>query len=481
MSFKRDTAWSAIAAAVAAGGRIGVMAVLARRLTHEQLGDFIFVQWILDTAFVFASVGLPGIATRFFAQYRSGGYGAFSAFEVWYRKRALIAIAVVGCIGPSIAWAATGHGALSFIAAVGAWAVGSGAWALEYARVQGLQRFRLQAAANVLFVVLALLGVIVLPAPLSVQGVMFVMGLAGSAAAALCALCADAHMDEHSISASFQEPDVEAYGKNVWLAAAFSALVWSRAEISVVRSVQSSSEVALYGAAATLSGLANLSIALLTGAVGPNLARLWGKNAKTEVVRLSRTMSDFLVVMSSLGVGFLVCFAPYLLKAGFGESYQSASLALILLALGTFGLTSACANSLMQLASNGAFIRNTNLLGAIVLFGLAIPLTMTFGFVGAAAARCVVQLLTAAITFRAVTRHYGAGAFSKSNLALSAVALAAAGLAANTLASISARLLIFTALIVAVLWSIRIGPSEERVSKWLSSKAFLRAPKSTST
>jgi O-antigen/teichoic acid export membrane protein len=192
-------------------------------------------------------------------------------------------------------------------------------------------------------------------------------------------------------------------------------------------------------------------------------------------------MSDFLVVMSSLGVGFLVCFAPYLLKAGFGESYQSASLALILLALGTFGLTSACANSLMQLASNGAFIRNTNLLGAIVLFGLAIPLTMTFGFVGAAAARCVVQLLTAAITFRAVTRHYGAGAFSKSNLALSAVALAAAGLAANTLASISARLLIFTALIVAVLWSIRIGPSEERVSKWLSSKAFLRAPKSTST
>src|SRR5471030_1243676 len=97
----RNTAWSGLAAVVMSAGRVGLAAVVARRLSTTEFGDLVFIQWVVDTVFLFGSFGLTGAATRFFSQYMAVGKSSYVAFATWYRRRALRVIAFVTFITPS--------------------------------------------------------------------------------------------------------------------------------------------------------------------------------------------------------------------------------------------------------------------------------------------------------------------------------------------------------------------------------------------
>ena len=52
---------------------MAITVILARRLGPESFGLFVFVQWLIDMAFLVFSVGLTGVATRFFPQLAGDG------------------------------------------------------------------------------------------------------------------------------------------------------------------------------------------------------------------------------------------------------------------------------------------------------------------------------------------------------------------------------------------------------------------------
>lgn len=473
VSLMRDTAWSALAAVVMSAGRLVLAAVLARKLGTAHFGEFVFTQWLIDIVFILGSFGQTGAGSRFFAQYRFESVEVYKAFGRWYAFRAVQVVAFSACLTPLVAYLFRESADVPYLGAVSIWAIGNGAWAVTMARLQGLQRFKLVAVSNFLYVTVACVGAIILPAEWGINGTIAVLAAATFAGALACAFAKSQPSPTHEAEGQmFSSSVVSTYANNVWMSSAIGALVWSRAEISVVRAMLGPVDVAFYGAALTIAGLANVGMALLTGALGPRLAQLWGQRKKEEAWNLSRTVTDYLVLVSGIGIAFIITFSNEILLFVFGSEYRAAGSPLVLLALGAFGLCSGCANTLVQYQTNGAFARNVNLVGAFLLFALAVPLVNALGVSGAALARSGVQLAVAAATFHYCAKELSPTAFSWRNVAWTSFLLSALLLVSLFQISdcVAPRFLIYVAFVAALGFVLKVGPENLGISEWARKK-----------
>lgn len=464
----RNTAWSGLAAVVMSVGRLGLAAVVARRLSTTEFGDLVFSQWVVDTVFLFGSFGLTGAATRFFPHYMAVGNASYVAFAGWYRRRALWVIAWITVITPCLAYGISPRSDVNVLL-IAAWACGNGSWALAIARLQGLQQFRMIAVSNAIYVIVAFVGVAFVSRELGVVGIIVVFVLAAWTSAILSMISGPSPVSRASQAAEskFSRVDVSSYALNMWMASSIGALVWSRAEISVVRAVLTSSDVAFYGAALTISGLANSSMALMTGALGPRLAQLWGQGKIADAFDLSRVVTDLLIFSSGIAVSTLILFSNEILLVAFGRQYQEAGTLLSILALGAFGLTSGCVSTLVQYETNGKFARDLNLLGAVLLFSAAIPLVDWVGVTGAAIARCAVQLVVAAGVFGySLSRPSSAGFRLRNILFTFALLLALLLVTVSSTPGWEVRCALLAAFILALVGLIRIGPANLLAIRW---------------
>lgn len=367
--------------------------MLANKLGVSEFGRFAFSQWLVDMVFLSLAFGLPGSASRFFAELRTQSANLL-AFERWFLPRSLVVVVAVAVVSPLVALTFNGEVDLKFGLLQAGWSASAAVWALLLARAQGLQQFERMAISNGVYVVIALGGCALFPKEgVPVSSAMMLIIIATVAAAISTWLPLPMSENKRTIESSdLNLRMLKMFGVNIWITSLVSALVWSRGELVIVRSELGVSDVAIYSIALSLAGIATQGLMLLTGALGPHLTQMWGAGKHEEAINLCRRITDMLTLTAGILAIFLMAFAPELIRFTFGPAYAEAKVLLAILGLGTIGLASAAANQLLQIKTNGVFARNANFIGAFGLFVAAIPLVKLVGMDGAAMSRVLVQI-----------------------------------------------------------------------------------------
>ena len=400
MSLIRKTTWSAAAAIVLTGGRFLIAITLAKKLGVSEFGRFAFSQWLVDMVFLSLAFGLPGSATRFFAELRTQSAN-LQAFERWFLPRSLVVVVAVAIVSPFVALAFNREVDLKFALSQAGWSASAAVWALLLARAQGLQHVKRIAVSSGVYVVIALGGCAsFLREGAPVWFVIMLITIATVAAAITTWL--PLPMSEKNLrtneSADLNLRILNKFGINIWITSLVSAMVWSRGELAIVRSALGVTDVAIYSTALSLAGIATQGMMLLTGALGPHLTQMWGAGKHEEAINLCRRITDMLTLTAGILAVFLMAFAPELIRFTFGPAYAEAQVSLAILGLGTIGLASAAVNQLLQIKTNGAFARNLNFFSAIGLFVAVIPLVTLAGIEGVAVSRALIQISVGVIS-----------------------------------------------------------------------------------
>jgi O-antigen/teichoic acid export membrane protein len=419
VSLLRSTFWSAAAAIAISAGRFLLTIILARKLGVAEFGQYAFFQWLVAVTFSFFAFGLTGAASRYYAEYKTHP-DRQAAFERWFIPRSLAVIGMVAVASPLVATAFKATSAPAESTLLGLWSAVDAVWALLLGRAQGLQQFRTIAISNGIYSTVAVCGAFLLPARCGVAAAMVLMIVVNAAGVASVWRPLHGHVLEASARPAFDTLTVSQYTANVWISTFVAGLVWSRGEISVVRATLGRESLAVYSAALTLSSISTQGMMLLLGALAPHLSRSWGSGDHDGLVRVSRRITDLLLITSSSLSLLLILFSHELVTLTFGPAFRTSEPSLAILGIGTLGLASAAANHLMQLSTNARFPRDINVIGALALFALAVALVGPAGIEGAASSRALVQCSIGGATCYFVARRFHPTVVSGSNVAVCA-------------------------------------------------------------
>lgn len=403
LSLLHNTSWSAFGSITNTVGRMAIVIILARRLGPESFGVYVFVQWLIDMTFLLFSVGLGGVATRFFPQNSGKEADKIPGFNRWFFRTGAFAILLASCFAAISVFEFTQLRNLAVIAAVLLLTTTSSAYALLSARAQGLFQYKLVAASSALLVIGILTG---LALPLGKFGlfvVLVVMGVANLLAGALLAIYTRSSMATTCTCpmplGKAHSAQIFQFATNTWVTSFVASLVWARGELPLVKSYLGETEVGYYAIGLTLSGLINHGLGLLTGALWPYIAREWDSGNREELLRFSCVVTNLLMLVAGVAAGFVICFAPYIVTLLFSDKFLPSSNLVLIFAVGALGLTSGSAHLVVHVATNGRFARNVTFVGGVSLFVAAFALIPRFGIEGAAAARTVTQIGIAILTF----------------------------------------------------------------------------------
>jgi O-antigen/teichoic acid export membrane protein len=434
MSLIRKSLMAALAAMVASGGRFVLMAIVARRLSSIELGQFVYAQWLVDMSFMFCAFGVNGSASRYFAEYAHDPSRRAVFLLRWLRWALILPVisgivVVAGALLSGLRLTLLGYSVLA------AWTMATGWWSMQTAALYGQQRFDLILGANVASIVMVVLAVLFVPIargfPVLLFSAMTVTSLVG---------CAFGLRQIKAVLAGFDDTQnsdlpwsrIRAYALNVWLTGLLGSLVWSRGELPLVRAHFGDDGVARYTVALTLFFGAMQGIMLWVSGVAPHLTSQWGRGEKTQAVAISRRLSDLQLLVSGSGAVLLTCLGPEVLGLVFGESYRASAPSLAILALGLVTLSASTQTHLLQIDTDAKFNRNTSLIGLVLLYSTASVTIPWLGIAGAAVARSLTMWGLFVISLALAWRSWGRGSLSGRNTmaaicAVSVPALALAG------------------------------------------------------
>ncbi|WLI88021.1 lipopolysaccharide biosynthesis protein [Massilia sp. R2A-15] len=378
---------------------MGIAVVLARCLGPEKFGALVFLQWLSDMTYLLFSGGLAGVATRFFPQSIHPNNGNTSVFGNWFIRSAGVVV-LISFVFAGVATLLFGGQNRPFeIVAVAFLGGASACYALATARSQGLFQYRKIAYASTVFIAVTFFGLIFASIRTSVPLTIILLACA-NCAGSLCLLL-DLRKTPESLFAPLSRDlskHIGQYAKNSWVTSVISSLLWSRGELPLVRKNLGEASVGYYSIALTISGIVNQALSLLIGALWPQIALNWDRGAAEKLDEFCNTLTNLLILLAGLSIGLIVCLSSHIIGLLFGTKYLPSTDIVSILALGTLGLTSGCANLVVQAKTDGKFARNISVLGSGLLFGLAIILIPLFGVQGAAVTRVTTQIAIAVAT-----------------------------------------------------------------------------------
>ena len=393
MALIRNTFWSGVAAIALSGGRFLLAIFLAKKLGVEEYGSFVYSQWIVDTTCLVCALGLPGLGSRFFAEFGNQTNGFMQQFQRLYFLYGLLAICLAFG-GALIAVKLFDSMKTMDAILLSLWAAVSMAWTLTVSRAQGTQMFKKIAASNLVYVALITVGCIFfLRVDFKVDIRSIVALMAGATLiAAFVAWTPSQNLIKCNQLSDLNFGSLRSYAIAIWATSLVGALVWSRGEIIIIRSELDFSQLAIYSSAISLTGIGVQGLMLLTGALAPHMTSLWGAGKINEAITLCCKLTDILTLVASILVLFIINFSPEIIKYTFGSEYESASNILAIASFGVLGLAGAASvNQLVSIKSNGRFGLLINCLGAGILFLVGLPLVKFFGVYGAALIRIIIQ------------------------------------------------------------------------------------------
>lgn len=417
MSLLRQSVWAISAAVTVTVARFALAAILTRRLSQSDFGQFAYAQWLIDLTFLICSFGVNAAATRYVAEYRDRPNALATIMRRWWPFAFGLPVLSSATV-LLFAFVFQMHLSAHAFWCVCVWAFASGIWAMQTAVLSGLQRFDLVFFSNVVAAIVLLVGAALVPTNGADMHWFFAVMAASSALASLVGFAETRGLPRkspESLDAGTWR-GIRSYSLNMWATALLASLVWSRGEMPIVRAALGDAGVAQYFAALTLFGGAMQGVMLAVSAVAPKLTRLWGEGARGEALSLARKIMDVQLLFSGIVTLAIVGFSPFLLTLAFGVAYADSSNTLVVLCLALLATATACHNHLLQIATDARFNRNASLVALVLLIVLAYPLVGSFGTVGAACARAGAILLLSALALISVHRRWGRESFSLANI-----------------------------------------------------------------
>ena len=418
MALIRNTAWAAATAALSAGSRFALCAILARRLTQDAFGQFAYAQWLVDLSFLLCSLGAGGAASRYLSEFRHKPSERAAFMQRWLP----FAIGL-----PLLAAAAAVFGAfLSDLALtsktlvlLSAWALANGLWAMQTAALVGLQRFDLVFRGNLIYATVVVPGSLFIDINKVDPSTVLALLAAASTLATLVGLDLSIQLNEISRSPRTHYPwrSVARYAINVWLSGLIASLVWSRGEVPTVKLLLGDAAVAHYTAALVIFGAAVQGMMLGASSVATHLTQLWGEGKRGEAITLSRLVMDLQLLACSFGSLFMIFYGRLVISLVFTAEYEPAVLPLSIFCIGLVSFAVSSQSQLLQLETNATFNRNSLILGAVTLYVLALALIPVLGLVGAAVARAAAMTFLSLATIRFTVKMWGRRSVSVGNLA----------------------------------------------------------------
>lgn len=367
------------------------------------------MQWLIDVSFLVFSVGLAGVATRYFPLTLGVGSEKFFSLNRWFIRTSAIGIILISCFASIAVLEFTRLHDLRLIAVVILYAIANSTYALFSARAQGLFQYKRFAVSSMIVVLAILAGLTLLRGSDGLFDVLLVMGVAYLIAGFFLVIYVprkDSSLHTVPIE-KVQEEQIYHYAKNVWVTSIVASLVWSRGELPLVKGYLSETAVGYYSIGLTITGIINQGVGLLTGALWPQIAQAWDKGNRKELMRFSCVVTNLLMLVAGVAAGFVICFAPYIVKLLFSEKYLPGADLVLIFALGALGLTCNCANAVVQIATDGKFGRNITIAGSVVLYTTAFIFISRFGIEGAALARTLTQIGVAFMTLIWIGKIFG--------------------------------------------------------------------------
>jgi O-antigen/teichoic acid export membrane protein len=464
VSILRHSAWAAAAAIVLTVARFLFAAILARRLSLTDFGQYVYGQWLADLTFMVCSLGAMGAISRYVAEFRHDP-GLLTAVVRRWRPFALGLPWVAAAAVPFAAWLSGLSLDANGLALLALLTMTSGLWAMQTAALTGMQRFDLAFGGSVVAAVVLVAGALWMPLDANGPSRVFgLMALASGSAAVVGSASTRRLLDgPPAVIDAPRWRGIREYAINMWLTALLWSLVWSRGEMPIVRAYLGDAGVAHYAAALVLFGGAIQGVMLATGGVAPQLTRLWGEGGKAQAVALARRIMDMQLLVCGAAAVMLIGLGPEVMQLAFGAGFRAGSTVLAVLSLGLIGLTVSCQNHLLQIATDGRFSRNATSAGLIALMASATVLVASAGLFGAAVARAGTMLLMAGVSLFFVHRRWGGAAYSLRNVVAVLAIVVACVAVQPQLADLSWVLRAGVALLAAGLLTVAVRDAEGRM------------------
>ena len=415
MSLIKNSAHAAGAAVLLAGSRFAITSILARKLAPEMFGHFVYVQWSIELIILIFSLGHTGAASRFIAEHR-GANDRVDGFLMRWRPWAIGLPSVAGVCAVVVLFISGLRLDLGAWVMLAVWSSAGGFWAMQTAALTGFQRFDLILQSNLLGAAIPILGAAILPVESNLGLLFGIMALGSAVAASRGLMQTWAIRQKSTTKISVRDWGLlRRYAINTWIISLIGALLWTRGELPVVRQFLGDTGVARYAAASTLFAGAMQGVSLGIAAVIPSLTQLWGANRSNDTLNMAKNIAEAQLILAGLAACTLEFFGSSLIRVAFGQAYVNQSFELSIL---SFGLISAALNSqnhLLQLATDGRFIRNLSVFGLGLLILLAYGFIPTFGVRGAVVARVATMLILSGISLICFRRKWGRETLPLSN------------------------------------------------------------------
>lgn len=392
-SIARKTGWNAVAGALAAISRFGAAVVAARELGPTGMGNVVLLLWMAEMATLVFGLGLGNTATRFSAELSVGSsehrHGDLMG---WLARRYLGSLLIGAFLITSlpISRDQLGNGGFGSAAIIFVLILNQSAASFAFALLAGRQRFDLTAKINAVSGSLLVAGV-------SIGAMKW--GPIGALAGYICGATVPSFylLREISLWGSRERlppvlrQRILKYTVYTWLAALISAFVWSRIDLIFLERYRSPTEVGHFAVALSMASVTLQLGGLFSGALMPHFAQLIGEGnraALEEGYNAGTRLVALVVFPLSFGVAAL---SPYVVPLLFGVAYTPSVIPTsIVAALGGLAFANV-GSALLYAMERAAFISAASLFGAVIALVGCIFLIPTFGTMGAAVVRAIVQ------------------------------------------------------------------------------------------
>lgn len=450
--FARNTAYSTAAGLIMSLGRFATTVAMARVLGVEATGVAAFALWLISLTCAITSLGVYPTLTRYLPELKSANDAASLA------RLLLVPYGGVACLA-AVLFVASYEADLFGLAARSPIVLGQASIALVIALylvqslatfglgyLVGQQRFRRFAVISAISNILQLLIVVVGGLAWGVNGALLGYLAGWLPLALVCAglLGGKPRAPEQVRSRLFR------FSMFSWASTLANELVWARLEMAFLGHFWGSGAVGLYSVGFTLASLATQGPLLLTGGLLPYFAEAIGSNRHERArARLQTAMRlvAFFVLPMCFGISTMI---PKLLPMLYGESFSGGVVpAMVLVSSAGIGANIVVPLAFINGMERSDFLFALNITGAAISFVLGFIFVSTFGIMGAAFARAVVQIYVVIVSLW----------FLRSRLSCKLPLLHLGLLGVSALASAASALLVSTQLqgLVGLLLSVAIA------------------------
>jgi O-antigen/teichoic acid export membrane protein len=386
-----NTKYNALATITTLLTTLIVSGYASRKLGVEDFGRAQYLIWLVQTGGLIVGLGMPTTVSRFVAMYAAKG-DLSSA-------KSILAIAWLLCLPAS-----TIGGIVVYVSVAGNIAALTGLvlvlgtlQALQLAACAGFGNYQSILKAAAAGSLLSLAAAFIFIDRYGIAGFLLVYAVAATAQLIVMVFALRGQANGHAATpvATIRLKEIASFAGYAWLASIISVFVWQRMELYFIDRYLSSTDVAYFSVAITLGALISQPMNILGSALLPYFsAQLSSVDGLQRSAQLYVLLTKLFAWVSFFAAFVLAAHSGFLVTLVFGEAYIGAEQTVsFILAGSAFGTIASVGSALVYSAGRARFIFFSGVFGAAFTVLAGVTLVPSFGVIGAATSKILIQLV----------------------------------------------------------------------------------------